>query len=91
MREGVFRVAVATGMERNLVKAGMRDLSGRGRRSSKPERVRRPVGGRKHPSGCQPKLLGAREALVVLTMPRTRSHRLAHLGNCRYRKSPGVY
>jgi hypothetical protein len=71
---GGFRTAAATGMARNTVKAGMR---GRGRRSSKPERVRLLVGGRKHLSGCQPKLLGAVEEFAEPTTRGDPQSRLA--------------
>jgi hypothetical protein len=65
---GISRVAEATGLARNTIAAGMRELKRRGRPpQSERERVRRPGGGRKRLTERQPKLIDKREALVEPT------------------------
>jgi hypothetical protein len=65
---GISRVAEATGLARNTIAAGMRELKRRGRPpQSERERVRRPGGGRKRLTERQPKLIDKLEALVEPT------------------------
>ena len=63
---GVSLVAEATGLARNTIAAGMRELKRRGR-PPQLERVRRPGGGRKRLAEQQPKLINKLEALVEPT------------------------
>jgi len=70
---GVSAVAVATGLARNTIMAGARDLA---RRREQPQatvtlRIRAPGGGRKPLTETDPHLLAALEALVD---PATRGH-----------------
>ena len=67
---GVSLVAAATGMARNTVHAGLKDLSQTAHGSKGDEgvrRIRRRGGGRKRLSETDPKLAGALEALVEPT------------------------
>lgn len=65
---GVSLVAAATGLARNTVAAGLRELGRRGRPPhAQRGRVRRPGGGRKRLTEQQPKLLSRLEALVEPT------------------------
>ncbi len=65
---GVSLVAEATGMARNTIAVGIRELSRRGRRSVLDrDRVRRAGGGRKRLTKLQPKLVSKLEALVEPT------------------------
>jgi hypothetical protein len=69
---GVSAVATATGLARNTVHAGLKQLSGPARESAAEEveggsRIRRPGGGRKRLSEMDPGLLEALEALVEPT------------------------
>lgn len=65
---GVSLVAEATGLTRNTIAAGMRELKIRGRPPQMArERVRRPGGGRKRLAEQQPKLIHKLEALVEPT------------------------
>ncbi|EQD43265.1 Rhodopirellula transposase family protein [mine drainage metagenome] len=64
---GVSRVARATGMARNTIAAGLRELKRRGR-AHQWERVRRPGGGRKRLTEQQPQLIDKLEALVEPTV-----------------------
>ena len=65
---GVSLVAEATGMARNTIAVGIRELSRRGRRSVlDQDRVRRAGGGRKRLTKLQPKLVSKLEALVEPT------------------------
>jgi hypothetical protein len=70
---GVLAVAVATGMARNTVAAGIRELASRREQSETiiDVRLRRPGGGRKRVTETDPELLHALEELVD---PATRGH-----------------
>jgi Rhodopirellula transposase DDE domain len=70
---GISSVAVATGMARNTVAAGIRELASRCEQSDAivDARLRRPGGGRKRVSETDPELLRALEELVD---PATRGH-----------------
>jgi len=70
---GIERVAVATGMSRTTIGAGMRELRARAARPKAvvDARVRRPGGGRKRRTEDDPELQKALEALVE---PVTRGH-----------------
>jgi hypothetical protein len=70
---GMEMVAVATGMSRTTIGAGMRELRARAARpkAAIESRVRRPGGGRKRRTEDDPKL---REALEALVEPVTRGH-----------------
>lgn len=70
---GVSATAEATGLARNTINAGMRELSFRATHPDEPtrDRVRRPGGGRKRLRDLDPQLLTALEALVD---PVTRGH-----------------
>jgi hypothetical protein len=70
---GVSAVAVATGMARNTVAAGIRELASRSEESDAiiAVRLRRPGGGRKRVTETDPELLRALEELVD---PATRGH-----------------
>jgi transposase len=70
---GIRMVAVATGISRTTIGAGMRELRGRAARpkATIDSRVRRPGGGRKRRTEDDPKLRAALEALVE---PVTRGH-----------------
>jgi transposase len=64
-RGGVSAVAQATGLSRNTVVAGMRELElSTGERASAAERIRRPGGGRKALVQTDPELLAALESLL---------------------------
>lgn len=66
---GVSRVAEATGIARNTIAAGLRELKRRGRPAQwLAGRVRRPGGGRKTLIERQPRLVRELEALVEPTM-----------------------
>ena len=66
---GVSRVARATGMARNTIASGLRELKRRGRPLQwERERVRRPGGGRKRLTDHQPELLAKLEALIEPTV-----------------------
>ena len=66
---GVSQVARATGMARNTIASGLRELQRRGRpRPGEQERVRRPGGGRKRLTDHQPELLARLEALIEPTV-----------------------
>ena len=66
---GVSQVARATGMARNTIASGLRELQRRGRpRPWERERVRRPGGGRKRLTDHQPELLARLEALIEPTV-----------------------
>jgi hypothetical protein len=78
---GVSAVAAATGMARNTVHAGVRELSagGRGRNGDVPtggSRIRRPGGGRKRLTETDPEL---RDALEALVEPETRGDPMSPL------------
>ena len=65
---GVSRVARATGLARNTVASGLRELKRRGRPLQwERERVRRPGGGRKRLTDHHPELLAKLEALIEPT------------------------
>ena len=65
---GVSLVSEATGMARNTIAAGLRELKRRGRPpESERGRVRRAGGGRKRLTEGQPKLVGKLESLVEPT------------------------
>jgi hypothetical protein len=67
-RGGVSQVAEATGMARNTIAAGMRELKKQGRGPTlEPERVRRAGGGRKSLLTNEPKIQQALENLVAPT------------------------
>ena len=70
---GISAVAVATGMARNTVASGVRELASRHEQSGTiiDVRLRRPGGGRKPVTETDPELLRALEALVD---PVTRGH-----------------
>jgi DDE family transposase len=63
---GVSAVATATGLSRNTIRAGIRELerARRGTRQVDTERVRQPGGGRKPLTATNPQLLAALDALV---------------------------
>jgi hypothetical protein len=63
---GVSAVATATGLSRNTIRAGLRELerARRGTRGEDTERVRRPGGGRKPLTATNPQLVAALDALV---------------------------
>jgi len=66
---GVSRVARAIGLARNTIAAGLRELKRRGRPVRwEHERVRRPGGGRKRLTDCQPEVIGKLEALIEPTV-----------------------
>src|SRR5213593_2179353 len=63
---GVSAVATATGLSRNTIRAGARELAV-ARRAKRPvdtERIRQPGSGRKPLTEKNPRLLGALDALV---------------------------
>jgi transposase len=70
---GIAKVAVATGMSRTTIGAGMRELHARAARpkAAVDVRVRRPGGGRKRRTEDDPEL---QEALEALVEPVTRGH-----------------
>lgn len=63
---GISTVAHATGLARNTIKAGLREIEHRKTHPDDPveERIRRPGGGRKRLSETDPQLLAALESLV---------------------------
>jgi len=63
---GVTAVAAATGLARDTIRAGLRDLERRRRhpKEATPERLRQPGGGRKSLVESDPELTAALEALV---------------------------
>src|SRR2546429_434272 len=63
-RGGVARVAAATGMARNTIRAGLGDLRGPGQDAMTVRGVRRPGGGRKPLTHHDPMLLRSLEALM---------------------------
>jgi hypothetical protein len=66
---GVTRVARATGIARNTIAAGLRELKRRGRPLRwERGRVRRPGGGRKRLTDHQPELIGKLQALIEPTV-----------------------
>jgi len=70
---GVTAVAKATGLARNTIKVGIRELQHRATHPNEPvtDRVRRPGAGRKRLADADPQLVAALEALVD---PVTRGH-----------------
>ena len=70
---GVTAVAKATGLSRNTIKVGIRELQHRAAHPNEPvtDRIRRPGGGRKRLADADPQLMAALEALVD---PVTRGH-----------------
>ena len=66
---GVSRVARATGIARNTIAVGLRELKRRGHPLRREhERVRRPGGGRKRLTDHQPELISKLEALIEPTV-----------------------
>jgi transposase len=63
---GVSAVAIATGLSRNTIRAGVKELAAtrRAKRPVDPERIRQPGGGRKPLTEKDPRLLAALDALV---------------------------
>ena len=63
---GVSAVATATGLSRNTIRAGIRELerARRGTRGMDTQRVRQPGGGRKPLTATNPQLMAALDALV---------------------------
>jgi hypothetical protein len=70
---GVTAVAKATGLARNTIKVGIRELQHRAAHPNEPvtDRIRRPGAGRKRLADADPQLVAALEALVD---PVTRGH-----------------
>jgi len=67
---GVSAVAQATGLSRNTIAAGMKDLqdnTGEGLASALPEQIRKPGGGRNRLESIDPRLLDDLESLVEPT------------------------